>query len=446
MTSNAPRVILIGRTNVGKSTLFNRMNEEKKVLVSPTSGTTRDLNEQIISWRDADFQLIDSGGLDIDKTDIIADKAIELAWRAIKKADLILFVIDGQVEIIEEDKNIVQEIKKIKKKTLLVINKIDNPSIRKNISPDFFKLGLGQPQIVSAISGIGVGDLLDEIISQLKKRGLQKSIIIEEPEIRLSIIGKTNVGKSSILNAILGQEKVIVTPVPHTTREPQDINIEFKKHNLLLVDTAGLRKKRKIPNRLEHQSAAQTRSVIEKSDVSLFVTDATEALTSQDQEIANLALKSQNGIIIIVNKWDLVKEKNPTTINKFIKYYQRFFPWLWWAPIIFVSALEKQRISKIFDLALRVHENRNRIIEDSILQDFAKRYLKLKIAKPSKGKKAGKIFKFHQTSSQPPSFSLVINRKERIHNSFLNLLEKKLRQEFDFSGTPINITLKENRK
>ena len=309
------------------------------------------------------------------------------------------------------------------------------------MTPDFYKLGLGQPFLISALNGTGTGDLLDEIVKKLPTKKSDKT----RYDFRLSIIGKTNVGKSSILNALLGEERVIVTPLPHTTREPQDTLIKFKGKHLLLVDTAGLRKKRKITDPIEVIGAKKTLDTIKKSDISLFIADISQPLTSQDQNIAKLALENQNGIIIVVNKWDLIAKKDSRTMDKYIEYYQRYFPGLWWAPIIFISALAKQRINKLLPLALNIQKQRQRLIDNSELKQFTKEVIKLKKAKPSKGKKQAIIYRFEQTSTSPPSFTLLVNHSERIHPSYLNLLEKKLRAKFGFIGTPINITLKEGR-
>lgn len=441
MGKKLPQVALVGLINAGKSTLFNTLSETGKAIISPHPGTTRDLNFSKITWRGKFFEIVDSGGLDAGQLGEIETYVQAKAYQAIQRADLIVLVIDGRGELTAEDRKITKSLKKSGKKFLLAINKIDSPRIRQNITPDFFKLGVDQPLIISALNGSGTGDLLDAVVKELPA---QKPLTTH-CDLNLSIIGKTNVGKSSILNAILGEERVIVTPLPHTTREPQDILIKYKGKEILLVDTAGLRKKRKITDPLEIISAEKTLKVIKKSDISLFITDVAQPLSSQDQEIAKLTLENWNGIIIVVNKWDLISQKDPQTMDKFVKYYQRYFSGLWWAPIIFTSATKKQRMSKLLHIALDIQKQRRLVIDKPTLNKFAKETIKLKKAKPSKGKRPALIYNFMQIGTEPPAFVLLVNRRARVHPSYLNLLEKKLRAKFGFNGTPVKITLREKR-
>jgi len=429
-------VALVGRINAGKSTLFNTLTETSQAIVSPTPGTTRDLNFSDITWRNKSFTLIDTGGLDAARLGKIESYVQKKAYQTIEQADLILLVMDGQAEITAEDKKIAKLLKKSGQKVMLVINKVDGKKIRIRVTPDFFKLGLDKPILVSAVSGVGTGDLLDLIIQKIPLRQPAKP----PADLKLSIIGKTNVGKSSLLNAIIGTERVIVTPLPHTTREPQDTLFNYKGKNVLLVDTAGLRKKRKLSNKIEKVSVEKTYEAIKKSDISLLVVDATQPLSSQDQNIAQLARQNNNGIIIVVNKWDLIKDKTPITINKFTDYYQRYLPWLAWAPIIFTSALEKQRVGKIIDLALKIKKERERLIAEKDLTKIVKETA-LKKAKPSRGKKSAPPSKLIQKKTDPPAFVLLNKHPERINPAYINLLEKKMRARFGFNGTPIILSL-----
>jgi len=438
MKQKVLQVTLVGRTNVGKSTLFNRLTEENKALVSPLAGTTRDLNTKSVSWRGITFELVDTGGLDIGKNNIIANKTTKKAWEAIKQANLVLFMVDGQTELLPSERKAAKAIKKLNKQTLLVINKIDNPSIRQKISPDFFKLGLGDPSITSAINGIGTGDLLDTVVAQIKTKSAQLKSEIEKPYLKLSIIGKTNVGKSSILNTILNEEKVIVTPLPHTTREPRDTLITYKKHQLLLIDTAGLRKKGKISDPIEKISFQKTLEVIKDSDISALITDVSGSLSIQDAHIANLALENHKGLIIVANKWDLIKQKETNTINTFTQYYRRFFPYLLWAPIIFISAQENLRVRKILELAINIKNERAKIIDQDSLNTFLKNVTKKQVSNIGKDLS---LYQFEQTDINPPKFLLSVQHKETIHKSFKSFLEKKLRERFGFKGTPVIIAL-----
>jgi len=424
-----PKVALAGRMNAGKSTLFNKLSDKAKALVSPIPGTTRDLNYAKISWRGKNFELIDMGGLDIGKKTDIENCVIKMAEKAMEKSSLILLLIDGQKELMPQDRAFAKYLKKSRKITLLVINKIDNQRLRQKISPDFYKLGLGEPIIISALNGIGTGDLLDEIVNKINEK---PSVEEQQPDLKLSIIGKTNVGKSSILNSIIGEERMIVTPIPHTTREPQDILIKCKEKNVLLVDTAGLRKRGKMADSLEEISATKTMEAIKNSDVCLFITDVSLPLSVQDQKIADLALQNHNGIIIVANKWDLITNKTPETFQKFIDYYQNYFPYLWWAPIVFVSALERQRMYKILEMALAVQKERQKIVEQTELDKFISKLTR---------KAKFKINQFSQIGINPPQFLFKTNYKQALPQSYLKFIEKRLRDEFGFNGTPIIIKL-----
>ncbi|XOU93994.1 MAG: ribosome biogenesis GTPase Der [Candidatus Kerfeldbacteria bacterium] len=437
MKKNLPRVALVGRINAGKSTLFNTLTETTKAIVSPVPGTTRDLNLSDISWRDKSFTLIDTGGLDAAYLGEIEGYVQKKAYETIMDSDLILYVIDGKQEITAEDRKIARFLKKSKKKVILAINKVDGPRIKKNVSPDIFKLGFKVIAYCSAASGVGTGDLLDTLIKHVPL----KKLVERQIDLRLSIIGKTNVGKSSILNSLLGDDRAIVTPVPHTTREPQDTEIKYKGKNILIVDTAGLRKKRKLSDDIEKKSVLRTYEAIKSSHISLFVVDADQPLSSQDQNIAELALESKNGVIIVVNKWDLIKDKDPATINKFTKYYDRFLPWMDWAPYIFTSVKEKKRIHKLLQLALDIQAEREKEIPEEELKNIVKRTYRKK-AKASRGKKSTEPITMQQSGINPPFFELLVYKPHLIHQAYLNLLKNKIREKYGFKGTPIVINMK----
>jgi len=436
MSKKLPQVILVGRINAGKSTLFNTLTETNKSIISAVPGTTRDLIESDISWRDKSFTLVDTGGLDAAHLGQIEKFVQQKAYQTIDQADLILLVFDGLNEITEEDKKIARKLLKTKKDIILVINKIDSQQQQNKVTDDIYKLGLKKIAFVSATSGRSTGDLLDEIVKLIPKKS-KKDITYD---LKLSIIGKTNVGKSSILNCLLGTDKVIVTPFPHTTREPQDTVMTYKGKKILIVDTAGLRKKRKLSDKIEKNSAGKTQATIKNSDISLLVIDAGQKLSSQDQNIVELARENKNGIIIVANKWDLVKDKDATTINEFIKYYQTYMPWLSWAPIIFTSATEKTRVHKLWELALEVQAAREKKIDADNLDKIVKKTY-LKKAKPSKGKKSTIPLGLRQTGTNPPKFELLTHRPDRINPAYLNLLQKKIREKYGFQGTPIIMTM-----
>ncbi len=436
MSNKLPRVALVGRINAGKSTLFNTLSETRKAIVSSSPGTTRDINEALISWRDKNFILVDTGGLDASHLGQIEKFVQKKAYQTIDQSDLILLVFDGKNEITEEDKKIVKRLKKSKKDMIIVINKIDSQNLQNKVTDEIYKLGIKKIQYTSATIGRGTGDLLDAIAEKIPKKSSSEIIY----DLKLSIIGKTNVGKSSLLNCLIGTDKVIVTPIPHTTREPQDTVMTYKGKKILIVDTAGLRKKNKLSDKIEKYSAHKTRMAIKNSDISLFVIEAKENLSSQDQIIVQLALENNNGIIIVANKWDLVKDKDASTINEFIEYFNRFLPWLSWAPIIFTSAKEKTRVHKLLELALEVNKARQRKIGDNEL-DRIMNETYLKKSKPSKGKKSTIPLGLRQTQTNPPKFELLTHRPDRINPAYLNLLQKKIRARYNFEGTPIIMTM-----
>jgi len=429
--------VLVGRINAGKSTLFNTLTETGQAIVSHIPCTTRDLNYADITWRDKTFQLIDTGGIDAAQLGRVEKWVQEKAYETIKQATLILFIIDGKDEPTPADRSIVRTLKKkFKKPILLVVNKVDGPAIRKRVSPDFYKLGIDEPHLVSAISGIGTGDLLDVLVDKIPS-GMPREEVFD---LTLSIIGKTNVGKSSLLNAMLGEERVIVTPLPHTTREPNDTIFKFKNKQIKIVDTAGLRRKKSGADEIEKESVHKTIEVIKKSDVSLFISDYHDTLSSQDQAIARIAYKSNNGLIMVINKWDLAEEKTPEAIREIEKTYRRYFKKFHWAPIMFVSAKTRQRVLKLLDKALKIQQERKRIVPAQDLNVLLA-VVQQRKAKPRQDKKSGKLISLVQDGTDPPSFILSAIHPERIHPAFINVLEKKIREKFGFAGTPINITL-----
>ncbi len=437
MGKKIPRVVLVGRINAGKSTLFNTLTETGQAIVSHIPCTTRDLNYADITWRDKTFQLIDTGGIDAAQLGRVEKWVQEKAYETIKQATLILFIIDGKDEPTPADRSIVRTLKKkFKKPILLVVNKVDGPAIRKRVSPDFYKLGIDEPHLVSAISGIGTGDLLDVLVDKIPS-GMPREEVFD---LTLSIIGKTNVGKSSLLNAMLGEERVIVTPLPHTTREPNDTIFKFKNKQIKIVDTAGLRRKKSGADEIEKESVHKTIEVIKKSDVSLFISDYHDTLSSQDQAIARIAYKSNNGLIMVINKWDLAEEKTPEAIREIEKTYRRYFKKFHWAPIMFVSAKTRQRVLKLLDKALKIQQERKRIVPAQDLNVLLA-VVQQRKAKPRQDKKSGKLISLVQDGTDPPSFILSAIHPERIHPAFINVLEKKIREKFGFAGTPINITL-----
>ena len=432
-----PQVALIGRANVGKSTLFNTLTEEKKAIVSNIPGTTRDRNYAKLSWNGVVFQLIDTGGVDIVHDQAFEEDVIKQAKVALNEADLVLFLVDVKDGLMPQDKEVAKLLRKARKPVILVANKEDSPGLKKQVV-DFYRLGLKEPMAISALNGSGTGDLLDQMVSQLKPG----SKLETEEGIKVAIIGKPNVGKSSIINAILGEERVIVSPTPYTTRDSQGIELTYQEQPYVLVDTAGIRKHAKIKDRLEKYSVAQSLRSIGQSDVSLLVTDVSEPLSFQDQHLADEIMKSSASVLIIANKWDLIPDKDEKTINKFIKYYQTFFPYLAYAPIVFTSALEGQRVKKILEVAREVYQERFREITDNALEKFLKSLMKKHPPARGKGTNHPRLYGLKQLSANPPEFELVKDLKSDLHISYIRFMENQLREKFGFLGTPVIIKVR----
>lgn len=450
-----PQVIIFGRANVGKSTLFNRLLEKPKSLTSKIPGTTRDQLRGLVYWQGINFELVDTGGIE---TIIPSKKLKKLPKRlnieysldiikktqaALKQADLILFLVDIQAGLMPQDKELAKALKKFNKKIILVANKTDSLKFQGQ-GAEFFKLGLGEPVYISAINGSNTGDLLDNVIVNLKKiKKVKKAEKFEfKKPIKISIIGKPNVGKSSLLNALLGEERVIVSPIPFTTREAIDTPLEYKNQNIILIDTAGIRKQANIGPGLEKTSVKKSLINARHSDLCLLVLDITEPITVQDNKLSKVLLEANVGIIIIANKWDKIGDKTSPTQNQYLKRIYRYFPYLTWAPTLFVSALSHQNVHRILDLALQVYQARQIKISDSALNKFLKQALKKQ--RPTVGP-AGKfpyLSNLKQVRTNPPRFTIKIRKNDTLKQSYLKYLENSLRRKFNLLGTPVSLTLK----
>lgn len=463
LNKNLPKIIIFGRTNVGKSTLFNRLTEKNQALISSIEGTTRDSNIGQVNWGGKSFELIDTGGIiDLkylfgkkEKTETIEAKVQKQAHGLLSQADLILFTVDAISGLLPQDKQMALFLKQINKNLnniILVVNKADNPRLRKE-TIEFHKLALGEPVPVSANTGSGTGDLLDIIINRLRKDKKLKKEITPSPDseqIKVCIIGKPNVGKSSLINSILGEERVIVSPIPHTTREPQDTVIEYKDRLIKFIDTAGISKrgkqtaytKKEKMNALEKYGIEKSLKVLEKSDIALLVLDISEDITRQDARIVEEIFNSKKSLIIIANKWDLIPERDT---EKYKDYIYDKFPFALWAPIQFTSALTHEKVQKIIDLIKEVDEQRKVEITDSGANSFLMRLVKRH--KPAKGKglRHPHIHEFKQAKSNPPIFELRIGAKDNLHFSYVRFIENRLREKYGFLGTPITIRVEKNK-
>lgn len=433
-----PTVAIVGRPNVGKSTFVNRLLGKRQSIVDDMPGVTRDRLYFDIEWNKKEFSVIDTGGIIPGDEDEIMLSIFDQAKIACEEADAVIFLVDGIEGITPVDEDIANVLRKSGKKVFLTVNKIDVPEKTPYIH-EFYQLSLGEPYAVSALHGTGgVGDLLDIITEYLPDFVEEK----QEPPIKLAIIGKPNAGKSSIVNAVLGKDRVIVSEVSGTTRDTIDSKITAENKEFVIVDTAGIRKKSKVDYGVEKFAVDRAIKAISRSDISVLVIDALEGLTDQDKKIAELTIDAGRGLILVVNKWDIVEDKDTNTADKFKKEIRAEAPFLDYAPIIFVSAKTKLRLNKIFSTAIEVFDNCNKRVSTSLLNKVITEAFDLNPPVSEKGKRA-KIYYSTQTSVAPPSFVIFINNSKLLKDSYKRYLERKLREAFGFVGTPIRVIPRE---
>ncbi len=435
-----PLIVIAGCVNVGKSTLFNRLVEERKAVTSPIPGTTRDVAFGFAYWRDASFLVADTGGF-IAKPDNEIDKQIFIqATRYLKKAHVVFFVVDVQAGLSPNDKNYLAVVRKHTKAPIFFIaNKADKASqILSSFEKEWLRLGLGAPHPISAASGLGVGDLLDSVVDTIALPKRPDARTVADP-IKVSIIGRTNVGKSSILNKILGEDRVIVSDIEHTTREPQDTLIEYKDRPFLLVDTVGIRRKSRVKLGIEREGVIRSINNIKRADIVLLVLEATMTPSKQEARLVQIALDAGSSIIIIVNKWDLVEEKQTKTPGAFEVFFRSYFPFIPWAPFYFVSALTGKRIPKILDILLEMDRARREVIPDADLQECISRLIAKQAPIWVRGRRKPRIYGLKQTDIAPPMFTLMVNDSMAIQYMYLRYVENRLRELYGFEGVPIKV-------
>jgi GTPase len=446
-----PVVAIVGRTNVGKSTLFNRLLEEKRALTSPLAGTTRDINYGHFHWCGQAMTAIDTAGLDLTSGNATEEVLKRQAQMAMTKADIIVFLVDITAGLLPEDRALARHLQKTKKTVILAANKADNPRARRmGEEPEWLKLGYGRPMPVSAANGSGVGDLCDRIVEEVRAKGLD-SRPLPPIDARIAIIGRPNVGKSTLLNGLAGEERVIVSEVPHTTKEPQDTLLTFEdekrgQKNILLVDTVGIRKKARIEPGLERIGVGMTIGELERADIAFLLIDATEGVGLQEKKLAALIEENHPGVLVVINKWDLAEKKQLGRAEDFMKYIAEQLPFYGWAPVTFISAKTGSHIGRLLGYALDIAGERERQISDEELVAFAEKLKKLHHTAFRKGEKRPKVYGLTQTGVKPPTFMMVVKDKETLHPNFLRFVEKRLRQEFGFAGTPIRIQAREISK
>ena len=436
-----PVVAIVGRPNVGKSTLFNVIAGDTISIVKDTPGVTRDRIYADCSWLDMNFTLIDTGGIEPDTSDIILSQMREQAEIAISTADVILFIVDVRQGLVDSDAKVADMLRKSRKPVLLVVNKVDSIAKFGNDVYEFYNLGIGDPIPVSAASRLGIGDLLDEVTKHFDSTQLEEE---EDDRPRIAVVGKPNVGKSSIINKLLGENRVIVSNIAGTTRDAVDTEIVHNGTPYVFIDTAGLRRKNKIKEELERYSIIRTVTAVERADVVVVVIDATEGVTEQDAKIAGIAHERGKGIIVAVNKWDAV-EKNDKTIYQYTNKLKETLAFMPYAEYIFISAETGQRLPKLFEMIDAVRQNQNMRVATGVLNEIMTEAVAMQQPPSDKGKRL-KIYYMTQVSVKPPTFVVFVNDKELMHFSYTRYLENQIRNAFGFRGTSLKFLIRERKE
>lgn len=433
-----PIVAIVGRPNVGKSTLFNVFANSRISIVENTPGVTRDRLYANAEWLDHEFMMVDTGGIEIMSADPLAVSIRQQAQIAIKEADVILFVCDARSGITNEDNDVVKLLRRSKKPIVLAINKTDSSKQELNVY-DFYNLGIGDPIPVSATNRLGIGDLLDAIVEKLPP-GNFSTEIEEEDEIKVALIGRPGVGKSSIFNALVGQERSIVSNMAGTTRDAIDTPVVRNGQRYLFIDTAGMRHKSKVEEPIERYSVMRSLRAVDRSDVVLMVFDAVEGVTEQDKKIVGYAHDAGKGIVLVVNKWDLYEKDNNSTL-RYTETMRKELVFLQYAPVVYVSALTKQRIHRLPELISYVAEQNAMRISTSVLNQLIADAVAINPPPTDKGKRL-KILYMTQVKIKPPTFVIFVNEPEMVHFSYQRYLENKLREAFGFEGTPLQMIIR----
>lgn len=435
-----PVVAIVGRPNVGKSTLFNVLAGERISIVQDTPGVTRDRIYAEVSWLNYNFTLIDTGGIEPDSSDIILSQMREQAQIAIDTADVIVFITDVRQGLVDSDAKVADMLRRSKKPVILTVNKVDD---FKKYMPDvyeFYNLGIGEPMPVSAASRLGIGDLLDEVTSHFTKEMLEA---VEDDRPRIAIVGKPNVGKSSLINKLTGESRVIVSDIAGTTRDAIDTDIQYNGKEYVFIDTAGLRRKNKIKEEIERYSIIRAVTAVERADVVIVVIDATEGVTEQDAKIAGIAHERGKGVIIAVNKWDAI-EKDDKTIYKHTEKIRQILSFMPYAEILFISAKTGQRTQKIFETIDIVLENNSMRVATGILNEIMAEAVAMQQPPTDKGKRL-KLYYITQAAVKPPTFVIFVNDKNLMHFSYTRYLENKIRDTFGFKGTSLKFIIRERK-
>lgn len=436
-----PVVAIVGRPNVGKSTLFNTLAGDKISIVQDTPGVTRDRIYADVTWLNYNFTIVDTGGIEPESNDVILRQMREQAEIAIATADVIMFITDVRQGLVDADSKVADMLRRSGKPIVLVVNKVDS---FEKFMPDvyeFYNLGLGDPIPVSAASQLGLGDMLDEVAKHFDENAMDET---EDERPRIAIIGKPNVGKSSIINKLLGEERVIVSDIAGTTRDAIDTTIKRNGTEYVFIDTAGLRRKNKIKEEIERYSIIRTVSAVERCNVAVLVIDATEGITDQDTKIAGIAHERGKGMIIVVNKWDAI-EKDDKTMNKFTNDIRQKLSYMPYAELLFVSAETGQRLPKLFETIDAVIENHSLRIATGVLNEIMAEAVALNQPPSDKGKRL-RLYYITQVAVKPPTFVIFVNDKELMHFSYTRYIENKIREAFGFKGTPLKFIIRERKE
>ncbi|MBR1849000.1 MAG: ribosome biogenesis GTPase Der [Lachnospiraceae bacterium] len=436
-----PVVAVVGRPNVGKSTLFNALVGEKISIVQDTPGVTRDRIYADIEWLQYHFTLIDTGGIEPESKDIILSQMREQAEIAIETADVILFMTDVKQGLVDADEKVANMLRKAGKPVVLCVNKVDN---YEKMLPDvyeFYNLGIGEPYAISAANRTGIGDLLDEIVKFFPETDGEEE---EDDRIKVAIVGKPNVGKSSLINKLLGENRLIVSDIAGTTRDAIDTEVKYNGKEYVLIDTAGVRRKNKIKEELEKYMIIRTVSAVDRADVTVLMIDATEGVTEQDAKIAGIAHERGKGMIIAVNKWDAI-EKNNKSVKEFTDDVRKTLSFMPYAEILFISAQTGQRLPKLYETIDAVYENNTLRVSTGVLNEIMSEAATLQQPPQDKGKML-RLYYITQAAVKPPTFVIFVNDKKLMHFSYQRYLENKIRESFGFRGTPLRFIIRERNE
>ena len=435
-----PIVAVVGRPNVGKSTLFNALAGQKISIVKDTPGITRDRIYADINWLGRSFTLIDTGGIEPDSKDVILSQMREQAEIAINTADVIIFMVDVRQGLVDADAKVADMLRRSQKPVILAVNKVDNVNKYMADVYEFYNLGIGDPHPISAANQMGLGDMLDEVIAHFGEESQEEE---EDDKIRVAIVGKPNVGKSSLINKMLGENRLIVSDVAGTTRDAVDTPITHNGKEYIFIDTAGLRRKNKIKEDLERYMIVRTVSAVERADIVVLLIDAVEGVTEQDAKIAGIAHERGKAVIIAVNKWDAI-EKNNKTVKEYESKIREILSYMPYAEITYISALTGQRLNKLYDLIDMVAENHAMRVATGVLNEIMAEAVALQQPPSDKGRRL-KLFYITQAAVKPPTFVIFVNDKNLMHFSYTRYIENKIREAFGFKGTPLKFIIRERK-